>query len=420
MRVNWFGLVSLAAVLMVAGGCSDNAGGEEKSSKPPEVGVVTLQARSVELFTELPGRTSPYRVAEVRPQVDGIVQKRAFKGGAQVESGQTLYRIDPKPYRAEFESAKADLAQARAAVRSVAQRAERYADLVDSKAVSQQEYDDVKSELAQKRAQVKVAEAAVQSARINLDYSTIESPIDGRIGRSFITEGALVTANQSRAMAQVTQLDPIYVDISRSSDEVLRLKRAFEQGELKKAGPGQAKVTLRLETGREYAHDGKLQFSDVTVSPDTGSVTLRAKFPNPDRDLLPGMFVRARLSEGVKQNALLVPQQGVSHNRKGEPTALVVQDNNKLNRRTLETDRAIGSFWLVTDGLEAGDRVVVSGHQGAETGKKVRTVDAEIPNEPGDERDEGAKDEAGPSGRVAPGKSPDSDKADQQGAGNDG
>lgn len=374
-------LLALFALTALAFGCSDGDG-EPESSSPAEVGVVTVQTQPVELFTELPGRTAPYRVAEVRPQVNGIVQKRAFEEGAQVESGQTLYRIDPKPYRAELERAKADLAQARAAVTSVAQRAERYADLVDSNAVSQQEYDDVKAELAQKRAQVQVAEAGLETARINLDYSTIESPIDGRIGRSFITEGALVTANQSQAMAQVTQLDPIYVDISRSSDEVLRLKRAFERGDLKKAGPGQAKVVLLLEDGSEYGHAGELQFSDVTVDPGTGSVTLRAKFPNPDHDLLPGMFVRARLSEGVKDDALLVPQQGVTHNREGEATALVVNDKGKVERRRLQARQAIDSFWLVTDGLSTGDQVIVSGLQGVSPGDEADPVPAEIPNKP--------------------------------------
>lgn len=407
-------LVALTMALLAVG-CGESGGQTQQAAPPTEVGVVTVDARAVELFTELPGRTAAYRVAEVRPQVDGIVQNRAFEEGAQVEAGQTLYRIDPKPYRAEFRRAKADLAQAKAAVTSVARRAERFAELVDSNAVSQQEYDDAKAELQQRRAQVEVAEAALETARINLDYTGVEAPIAGRIGRSFFTEGALVTANQSQPLAQVTQLDPIYVDISRSSDEVLRLKRAFERGDLKKMGSGQARVTLLLEGGREYDHAGRLQFSDVTVEPGTGSVTLRARFPNPERDLLPGMFVRARVSEGIKENAVLVPQQGVAHNRKGEPTALVVGDDNKLEKRLLSTDRAIGSYWLVTDGLNADEQVVVTGRRGVEPGSAVKPVPAEIPNKPGKDRSE-----SGPAGELVPGQSSSGDTAGQQDAASNG
>lgn len=401
--------VVFAAIFFV-GGCAEDAN-KTAHTPPPEVGVVTIQAQPVELFTVLPGRTSPYRVAEIRPQVDGIVLERTFEEGAKVEAGQKLYQIDPKPYQAELARAKAELAAAKAAVTAVAQRAKRYAELVESHAISQQQYDNVEAELAQKQAQIKVAEARLQAARINLDYTTVESPIDGRISRSYITVGALVTGNQAQALAQVTRLDPIYVDIPRAAEDVLRLKRAFEQGRLQQAGSSPARVTLLLGDGREYAHQGKLQFSDVTVNPDTGSVTLRAKFPNPEHDLLPGMFVRVRLSEGVKNQALLVPQQAVTHDRMGQALTLVVGEHDRLEQRVLEIGRAIGNAWLVTDGLAAGDQVLVTGRQVAHAGMQVAPVPANI--EPG--RNTGTK-QVGPAGGIASNDGAD-DQHSSEGAG---
>lgn len=381
-RFGWLVLLVLLAALALTAGCTQ---AEEQSRRghrpPPAVGVVTIKPRAVELFTVLPGRTTAYRVAEIRPQVSGIVLKRYFDAGTRVEAGQTLYLIDPKPFKARLARAKAELAAARAAVSAVAQKAERYAKLVKINAISQQEYADIKAKLARKRARVKMAKAAVRTARIKLDYTTIESPITGYVSRSFITVGALVTANQPEPLTQVTRLDPIYVDIARSAEQIRQLKRAFKQGKLEKTGRGEARVTLLLGNGQTYPHPGTIEFSDVTVEPDTASVTLRAKFPNPEHELLPGMFVRVRLSEGVKKHALLVPQQGVVHNRAGAAVALVVNEHNRLEKRMLEIGRAIGTYWLVTDGLSAGARVLVTGRQLARPGMKVRPEPATIPNE---------------------------------------
>lgn len=397
-HLRWIALGAVLTGMMFLAGCSESASKPERAKRPPpKVGVVTIQAQPVELFTVLPGRTTPYRVAEIRPQVSGIITERLFNEGAKVEAGEKLYQIDPKPYRAELARAEAELTAAKAAVGSVAERAERYAELVEINAVSQQKYADVKAELARKRAQVQVAEAQVQSARINLGYTSIESPISGRISRSFITVGALVTANQSQPLTRVTRLDPIYVDIPRSVEQVMQLKRAFKQGQLKKTESGGASVTLLLGGGREYAHKGTLQFTDVTVEADTASVTLRARFANPEHQLMPGMFVRVRLSEGIKEHALLVPQQGVIHNRSGNAVALVVGENNKLEKHVLELGRAIGSHWLVEDGLAVGDRVLVSGRQLARAGMKVRPEPADIPNEL-----DGNGDITGRTGVVAP------------------
>lgn len=366
----------MALVLMaglVLSGCSEPAA-EPEENEPVEVGVVTLKSRSVELFTELNGRTTPHRVAEVRPQVSGLIQKRLFEEGSRVAAGQTLYQIDPKPYAAEVERAKADLARARAAVKVEELRARRLKKLLDDEAISQQAYDDAVSTLDQARAGVALARAALETAQINLDYTTVKSPIDGRIGRSFITEGALVTANQADELAQVTQLDPVYVDIARSSDELLQLKQALREGRLKQAGEQQAQVRLLLEDGSVYQRPGKLQFSEITVNESTGTVTLRAIFPNPDHDLLPGMFVRARLAEGVKDNALLVPQRGVTHNRKGEATALIINDEDKVELRRLTKGRAIGNDWLIEAGLADGDRVILNQLQKIRPGDSVTAV----------------------------------------------
>lgn len=339
-----------------------------------EVGVVVLKRQSLELFTELNGRTTPYRVSQVRPQVTGVVLKREFEEGSQVTAGQTLYQIDAKAYAAEFARAKADLAKAEAAVKVEELRTQRLKTLLDDEAISAQAYDDASATLTQAQAQVAVAKAALQTARINLDYTTVKAPIDGRISRSFITEGALVTANQTAELAQVTQLDPIYVDIARSSEELLQLKQALRDGKLKQADAEKASIQLQLEDGSNYPTSGQLQFSEITVNADTATVTLRALFSNPNHDLLPGMFVRVHLSEGVKDNALLVPQRGVTHNRQGEATALVVNAEGEVELRRLTKSRAIGNDWLVEDGLAAGDKVIVNRLQSVRPGDKVKAV----------------------------------------------
>lgn len=371
--------VAATALLVGCGQATPDAGG---APPPPEVGVVELQPQRVTLSVELPGRTAAHRIADVRPQVTGILQTRLFKQGARVEAGETLYRIDPQPYRAAYQRAKAELARARASVDSLRQQAERFESLVADNAVSRQEYDDVKAELDRQLAEVQVAEAALSSARIDLGYTEVKSPIDGRIGPTLVTVGALATANQEQALARVTQLDPIYVDIQRSVEELMRLRRALAAGDLKKAAPGQAEVELLLGDGRVYEHPGRLEVADVSVSPSTGSVTLRAVFPNPEEELLPGMYVRARLSEGVRENAILAPQQGVMRNARGEPTALVLDGDNKVVQRQLETGRAIGGFWLVEKGLEAGDRLIVAGLQKVQPDAPAKPVTADIPLSP--------------------------------------
>jgi RND family efflux transporter MFP subunit len=324
---------------------------------PPKVSVVTVQAQAVPITTELPGRVAGYRTADVRPQVNGIILKRLFVEGSDVKAGQQLYQIDPAPYQASYDGAVAAAASARAL-------AERYKPLTEANAVSKQDYDNAVASHLQ-------AQAAVETARINLIYTRVLSPITGRIGRSLITEGALVTANQATALATVQQLDPVYVDVTQPTTTVLRLKREAAAGLLKQNEAGQAQVRVRLEDGSDYARTGTLEFSEVTVDQGTGSVTLRALMPNPERLLLPGMFVREEIQEGVRQGAVLAPQQGISHDQKGAPNALLVGPDNTVELRTLETDRAIGDQWLVTSGLKPGDRVIVEGIQSAKPGAKV-------------------------------------------------
>jgi membrane fusion protein (multidrug efflux system) len=324
---------------------------------PPKVSFVTVEARAVALSTELPGRVAGFRTAEVRAQVNGIILKRLFVEGSDVKAGQQLYQIDPAPYQASYDSAVAAAVSARAL-------AERYKPLVEANAVSKQDYDNALAGHLQ-------AQAAVETARINLVYTRVLSPITGRIGRSLITEGALVSANQATALATVQQLDPVYVDVTQPTTTLLRLEREAAAGQLQQNGAGQAEVRLRLEDGSDYAHPGTLQFSEVTVDEGTGSVTLRALVPNPERLLLPGMFIRELIQEGVRQGAVLAPQQAVSHNQRGEPDALVVGQDNTVELRTIQTDRAVGDQWLVTSGLKPGDRVIVEGIQSARPGAKV-------------------------------------------------
>ncbi len=351
-----------AVMAALIAGCSSSAAPPAPGG-PAEVGVVTLEARPVTLSAELPGRTVSTVVAEVRPQVGGILRERLFTEGADVKAGQLLYRIDPAPYQAAVDSARATLAKARANVDSLRPKAARYTELAEIKAVAQQDTDDALAALRQAEAEVDAARAALDSATINLAYTRVTAPVAGRIGKSAVTPGALVTAGQATALATVQQVDPIYVDLTQSSADALRLRRAFEAGQLRQAGRNQAAVSLILEDGSRYGHEGRLQFTDITVNEGTGTVALRAVFPNPGGELLPGMYVRAALQEGVAEQAVLVPQRGVSRNVKGEATALVVGADNSVEQRVLRVSRPIGDSWLVEAGLAAGERVIVEGSQ---------------------------------------------------------
>jgi len=377
--------MALLAGLFVAG-CdaetADQSGQPGGQAPPTQVEVVTLERQSVTLWTELPGRTSAYRVAAVRPQVDGILRERTFEQGATVEAGQVLYRIDPRRYRAAVNQAEAELARARAAVTSVQLRERRFADLLKKNNVSEQEYDDVKAELDQRLAAVRAAEAALETARLNLDYASVEAPISGRIGPTLLTTGMLATANQEQPLVRITQLDPIYVDIQRSVTDLQRLRRQVRTGMMADAGPDTVRVRLMMADGTEYPHPGTLQLTDVTVNENTGSVTLRAIFPNPDQDLLPGTFVRTRVLEGVRENAILAPQQGITHDQQGRAVALIVNGNEIVERRTLELERAIGDRWLVADGLRAGDRLIVAGLLKIQPGDEVKAVPADLEARP--------------------------------------
>ena len=364
----------LAAAFPLAA-CSGKAP-PQAATGPVEVGVVTLAPAAVTLTRELPGRTAATRVAEVRARVNGIVLKRLFTEGSDVKEGQPLFRIDPAPYQAALDSATAQLARAEASLANARLTAQRYSDLVKDDAVSRQEYENATATLKTSEADVAAGRAAVDAARINLGYTTVTSPVSGRIGRSAVTEGAFVQQSQATLLATVQQLDPMYVDVTQSSADALRLRRDLAEGRLQSAGREQARVRLVLEDGREYGTAGALQFADVTVDPSTGSITLRALFPNPRSELLPGMFVRARLDEGVSPQALLVPQQGVSRDQKGLPTALVVNAERKVERRQLVTDRAIGDAWLVSSGVKPGDQVIVEGLQKVRPGVEVKAVPA--------------------------------------------
>jgi membrane fusion protein (multidrug efflux system) len=356
-------------------GCQ-GGNGPAPARRPVEVGVVTLKPQSVMITTELPGRTSSYRVAEVRPQVSGVLLKRLFVEGNQVTAGQPLYQIDPAPFKASYESAKATLQHAQAELTTAKLLEERYKPLVEANAVSRQTYDNAVASLLQAEADVASGKASLETARINLGYTNVFAPISGRTSRSSVTEGALVTASQTTVLVTVTQLDPIYVDVTQPATVWLRLQRELEAGQLVNRGDNAAAVGLKLEDGSEYGREGTLQFSEVTVDQSTGSVTLRAKFPNPNHLLLPGMFVRARIPEGVRRQGLLVPERGVTHDQRGEPVALIVGVGNKVEQRTLQTDRVVGDQWLVVAGIKPGDRVVVSGVQKAHPGDQVTPVEA--------------------------------------------
>ena len=355
--VKWKGVLAVLLCGLALTGCKG------KTALPPsvpEVATVTVARQQVLLTTELPGRTWPYVIAEIRPQVDGLIQKRLFTEGSDVEAGQAIYQIDPAPFQAALDRAKANLPALRLKV-------ERYKEALADKAVSQQDFDDADAALKQ-------AEAELETARINLNYTRVVSPITGRIGKSTVTDGAIVTAYQPVALATVQQLDPIYVDVPQSTTELLRLRRRLEDGRLIRDGNNQNAVQLILDDGTKYPMEGTLQFRDVSVDPTTGSVILRVVFPNPNGVLLPGMFVRAVVKEGINEQAILIPQQAVSRDPRGNPFTLVVDAPGKVEQRMLGLDRAIGDQWLVSTGLAPGDRVIVEGMQKIRPGTVVKEV----------------------------------------------
>ena len=379
-------LHSIPFTLLVAGvvsACLAMAGcqGENKqqAASPaaaplPQVTAITIQPQPIMLTTELPGRTSAHRIAEIRPQVNGLIQKRLFTEGSDVKAGDVLYQIDPATFEAALSNAEAALGRSEANLPAIQSRVARYEELLAEKAVSQQDFDDAAAELKKAEADVQYWKASVETARINLAYTRITAPISGRIGRSNVTEGAIVTAYQPVALATIQQLDPIYVDVPQSTTDLLRLKRRIEGGHLNQKSKSQKSVTLIMEDGMPYPHEGSLKFRDVTVDPTTGSVILRVVVPNPDGFLLPGMFVRAIMKEGTKENAILVPQQAVFRDTKGNPVALIVDSEDKVQQRMLGLDRAIRDQWLVSDGLVPGDRVVVEGRQKVRSGASVNMI----------------------------------------------
>lgn len=363
------------AGLLILGGCGQptTPGGPPKGGSP-EAAVVVLQEEKMAITTELPGRTSAYLMAEVRPQVNGLIQKRLFQEGADVKAGDLLYQIDPAPYQASLDNAGAALARSEANLPAIRLRVNRYKELVEIKAISQQEYDDAAAALKQVEAEIEVNKAAFEGARINLARTRVTAPIFGRIGKSNVTVGALATAYQGSPFTTIQQLDPIYVDATQSSAVFLRLKRNIESGRIKGDAAGRARVRLVLEDGTPYPETGALKFSDVTVDPSTGSFILRMVFPNPRHTLLPGMYVRALIQEGVVDQAILAPQQGISRDPKGNPVALIVDDSGKVQQRKLTVDRAIGDKWLVSSGLKPGDRLIVEGLQKVRPGATVKVI----------------------------------------------
>jgi membrane fusion protein (multidrug efflux system) len=367
------GLLVVAAAILA--GCSPKAPPQAAAPAPPQVGVLTVQPRSVPIRTALPGRTAPTLIAEVRPQVTGIIQSRNFTEGTEVRAGATLYQLDAATYQAAHASAQAAVAKAEASLQTARLRAERTKELLAIQFISQQAYDEADATLRQSEADVAAAKAAAEAARINLAYTKVAAPISGRIGASAVTAGALVTANQQAALATIQQLNPIYVDVTQSSTEVLRLRRALASGRLTKLAGSAARVELLLEDGTPYPHEGTLQFSDVTVDPTTGAVTLRALFPNAQGILLPGMYVRAVIEEGVREAAIVVPQQAVTRDTKGDAVAMVVGKDDKVESRKLQVARTIGNEWLVDAGLQPGERVIVEGLQRARPGTVVQAVE---------------------------------------------
>jgi len=370
-------LAPLIALLVTGCGHPDDAataGTATGGAPAPEVGVVEIEPQSLIIETELAGRTNPYLIAEVRPQVGGIIRERLFEEGSEIEAGQVLYRIDPATYQAAYDSARATLARDEAGLLTARLKADRYAKLIETGVVSREDFDNAAAALKQAEATVAMDRAAVEAARIDLDYTRVTAPIAGTIGRSTVTQGALVTADQTAALATIQQLDPIYVDVTQSSVELLHLKRALASGRLQRTNGQDADVELILEDGSHYGITGRLQFSEVSVDERTGTVTLRAVFPNPDHELLPGMYVRAVLREGVRQAAILAPQQAVTRDAQGNATALVLNARGQVETHNVTVERAVGNQWLVTSGLAAGDRLIVDGLQKVRPGQDAQPV----------------------------------------------
>lgn len=375
-------LITLFAAAAVLSGCQDEqATAPAAADQAPQVGIVTLGAEPFELTTELPGRTTAFRIAEVRPQVSGIIQKRLFTEGSEVNKGQQLYQIDPAVYEATLKSAQARMASAKSL-------SDRYGLLVKEQAVSQQAHEEARAATLQ-------AQAELERAKIDLRYTKVLAPISGRIGRSVVSEGALVSNGQAQELATIQQLDPIYVDVTQPVQDLITLRRDLESGRLQQAGDSAAKARLIMPDGSEYPHDGTLEVAEVAVDEGTGSVTIRAKFPNPEKDLLPGMFVHARLPAGVREQALLVPQQGVTRDARGEPTAMVVGADNKVELRQIKTERAVGNRWLVSEGLQAGDRVITEGLQFIRPGVEVNPQPAGNVKQAGQSEDQAGAAAAG-------------------------
>ncbi|MCX8108311.1 MAG: efflux RND transporter periplasmic adaptor subunit [Verrucomicrobiae bacterium] len=370
-------LLGLGVGLLLTGcgkppGAQQRAGPGLMGGMVPEVAAITVTEQPVLLTTELPGRTEAYLIAEIRPQVSGLILKRLFEEGSEVQAGQVLYQIDPAPFQAAYDSAAAALARAEANLPAVRARAERFQELLANKAISQQAYDDAAAALRQVEADIQFYKAAVETAKINLAYTRITAPISGRIGKSSVTDGAIVTAYQPVALATIQQLDPIYVNVPQSTTELLRLQKRLADGRLKHEGTNQNSVKLILEDGSTYPLEGTLQFRDVSVDPTTGSVILRMVFPNPNRVLLPGMFVRAIVREGINERAILIPQQAVSRDHKGNPYVLVVGTNSTAQLKMVQIERAIGDKWLIESGLQPGDKLIVEGLQRLRPGMPVK------------------------------------------------
>lgn len=367
-------VVLLAGTLLT--GCKDQAPQASVAPAPVEVDIITVKTQPVNLEAELPGRTTAFRVAEVRPQVNGIVKKRLFTEGNEVKAGEVLYQIDSAMYQAKFNSAEATLAKARAVEHSAKLKAERYRNLVNTKAVSELDQVEIEGGWKQAVADVAFAEAALSSSRIDLEYTQVKAPISGRIGKSMISEGALVTAQQSTPLAIIQQLDPLYVDVTQSSTELLRLKKELT-AQLSQSDQLDSKVTILLEDGSEYENPGSLEFSDVTVDQSTGTVTLRAIVANPDEELLPGMFVRARISTGIRQDAILIPAASISRNSKGQAIVMVVNGESTVESRIILEGQNVGDKVLVNEGLVAGEHLIVAGLQKIKPGSVVKGVEQE-------------------------------------------
>jgi membrane fusion protein (multidrug efflux system) len=363
-------------MLSLLAGCGDkipSAQAQGAGMPPPEVAVVTVAPERIAMTTDLPGRLEATRIAQVRARVPGIVTKRVFREGSDVKAGDVLFRIDAAPFQAAYNSAQAALARAEANLAQANLKVQRYKPLVETNAISKQEYDDALTAQKQTAADVDGAKAARETARLNLGYATVTSPISGRVGRALVTEGALVGQGEATPLALVQQLDPIYVNVTQSSTEVLQLQRAMANGQLKSVGKGQAKVTLLMEDGSAYPHPGKLLFSDLTVDQSSGAITLRAEVPNPDRILLPGMYARARIEQAVNDRAITVPQQAVQRDPAGASVMLVGADG-KVAVQPVKADAAQGDVWIVSEGLKAGDRVIVEGFQKVRPGAVVKPV----------------------------------------------